>query len=344
MSKEVPRTSDPPLVSVVMPAYDAERFVGEAVESLLSQSFGDLEVVVVDDGSRDGTVAVLDGFADPRLVVLRHGANRGISAALNTGLEAVRGELIAFQDADDVSLPERLAEQVALFDARPELAVAGSAVELIDEGGAHVGFKGEPPTDTGIRWRALFTAPFVHSTQMVRGAIVRRHGLRHPDVPASVDYPFSTRLLEHGTGLNDERALVRRRLHGAQLTALAAERQDEVSAAVLRENFARLGIEVTEDDARRLRGFYYDPPLRFGAEEWRLTGLVLDAAAGLARRPGIDRAELRGIVRGVIDSTLARSRRDLRGLAGAGLAGRLLRVDPAWTLAAPVRQVVRRRG
>ncbi|HEX2188914.1 MAG TPA: glycosyltransferase family 2 protein, partial [Longimicrobiaceae bacterium] len=113
-------------VSVVMPFLDSERFIREAVESVRAQSFPHWELLLVDDGSRDGSAEIARGYAalDPeRIRCLEHPGreNRGASAARNLAIRHARGDLVAFLDADDVWLPEKLAEQVALLDARPEV-------------------------------------------------------------------------------------------------------------------------------------------------------------------------------------------------------------------------------
>jgi glycosyltransferase involved in cell wall biosynthesis len=125
---DVPAPAPTPVVSVVMPARDAERFLGEAVESVLAQTYAAWELLVVDDGSRDGTRAAAERYAAAhpgRVRVLAHpgGANRGISASRNLGAREARGALVAFLDADDVWLPHKLAEQVPLLLARPEAGV-----------------------------------------------------------------------------------------------------------------------------------------------------------------------------------------------------------------------------
>src|SRR5690349_19913154 len=111
--------SDGPLVSVVIPVYNGERFVVEAVLSILAQTFRDLECIVVDDGSTDRTPELLaiEQTGDPRLVVHRQPTNMGFRAALNTGCALARGELVARMDADDVSLPNRLERQVQFLRA-----------------------------------------------------------------------------------------------------------------------------------------------------------------------------------------------------------------------------------
>ena len=114
-----------PAVSVLMPVFNAERYVGEAIESILCQSFADFEVVVIDDGSTDDSPNILAGLAarDSRLRVLRQG-NSGVVAALNRGLKDCRAPLVARMDADDVAHPERLEQQLAFMKANPEIGRA----------------------------------------------------------------------------------------------------------------------------------------------------------------------------------------------------------------------------
>ncbi|MGD9814818.1 MAG: glycosyltransferase family 2 protein [Hyphomonadaceae bacterium] len=126
-----------PRVSAVIPSYNRAASIRAAVESALAQSFTDLEVIVVDDGSDDDTASALAGLADPRLIVLRHERNAGAAAARNTGIRAARGDLIAFLDSDDAWMPEKLALQVAALDAAPadhEVCCTGVMLHLLDHG------------------------------------------------------------------------------------------------------------------------------------------------------------------------------------------------------------------
>ena len=118
----------PPRVSVVMPVYNAEGFVEAAARSILDQTFTDLELIAVDDGSTDGSGAILDRLAaaDPRLRIVRR-PNTGVTGALNDGLAAARAPLIARMDADDVSAPTRLEKQLAYLDAHPDIGLLGCA-------------------------------------------------------------------------------------------------------------------------------------------------------------------------------------------------------------------------
>jgi len=109
-----------PAVSVIIPTYNRAYCLARSISSVLAQSFVDLELIVVDDGSTDNTDAVLRSFTDPRIRVVRHPENRGVGATINTGIRHSRGALIAFQDSDDEWLPEKLARQVAVMNAADE--------------------------------------------------------------------------------------------------------------------------------------------------------------------------------------------------------------------------------
>ncbi|MBW2258128.1 MAG: glycosyltransferase family 2 protein, partial [Deltaproteobacteria bacterium] len=118
----MPRKTSAPKVSVVIPVYNRERYIGQAIDSILSQSFRDFELIVVDDGSSDGTPAVVERCGDPRVRLVRHETNQGIPRTRNRGLLEARGEYVAWLDSDDVALPQRLRVQVDVLDRSPGIA------------------------------------------------------------------------------------------------------------------------------------------------------------------------------------------------------------------------------
>jgi teichuronic acid biosynthesis glycosyltransferase TuaG len=143
-----------PLVSVVTAAFNAERFLAEALASVQGQSFADWECLVVDDGSSDATAAVAERFAaeDPRIRLLRHASNRGTAAARNTALVAAGGRYIAFLDADDLWLPAKLHRQLA-FMRGSDATLSYSAYRRIDQSGKRIGRLVRVPAE--MTWRRL---------------------------------------------------------------------------------------------------------------------------------------------------------------------------------------------
>jgi len=124
-----------PIVSVLVKSYNHVRYVRQTVESVLSQSFQDFEIVVTDDGSTDGTAELLRGYRDPRIRLAVSRQNQGISAAMNATIARARGRYLAILNSDDFALPERLARQVAFLDANPGISLVFSLPLTVDEGG-----------------------------------------------------------------------------------------------------------------------------------------------------------------------------------------------------------------
>ena len=193
-----------PRVSLLLPAFNALATLPRAVASIREQTFTDWELLVVDDGSTDGTAEWLrvQTAQEPRLKVVNqpHG---GIVAALNRGLAEARGKFIARMDADDESLPDRLAEQVKLLDAQPAVGVVGSLVEfagdhMVSQGYAlHVDWLNSVVSPEQISLNRFVESPFAHPSVMLRRELVARHG-SYRDGNFPEDYELWLRWLEAG--------------------------------------------------------------------------------------------------------------------------------------------------
>ncbi|MBB4303167.1 glycosyltransferase involved in cell wall biosynthesis [Rhodobium orientis] len=132
-----------PVATVVVPAYNCQATIAETLRSILNQTFTDLELIVVDDGSKDATVDVIRDFGDERIRLIRQ-QNRGLAGAHNTGIHHARGRYVAFCDADDLWLPEKLELHIAHMDARPEVGISFSGSALIDQHGRPLGISQQP--------------------------------------------------------------------------------------------------------------------------------------------------------------------------------------------------------
>jgi glycosyltransferase involved in cell wall biosynthesis len=201
----------PPAVSVLMAVRDGAAWVAQAVASVLEQTDGDHELIVVDDGSTDATADVLAAVADPRMRVVRHEAG-GLTRALNRALGLARADLVARLDADDVALPERLARQRAFLAAHPEVGVLGTAAREVDATGGPVGEVRPPREDAAIRRALIRTNPFVHSSVMARRALLASAGGYDAGVAVAQDYDLWMRLAPHTRLANLAEVLVLRRL------------------------------------------------------------------------------------------------------------------------------------
>jgi len=215
-----------PVISVIMPVRNGAEWLPEAVASVRSQDFGDFELLIVDDGSDDGTAPMLSAFAavDPRIRVL-HQAPQGIVAALNNAIAAARAPYLARLDADDRAKPDRLGKQLAFMEAHKEIGLLGSHAEEIDAAGKIIG-RLAPPTD-GARLAQVLsrTNPFIHSSVMMRTALVRRAGGYRAAFKAAEDYDLWLRMAEAGGVANLADRLIQYRRHGSNLSRLDAIRQ-----------------------------------------------------------------------------------------------------------------------
>jgi glycosyltransferase involved in cell wall biosynthesis len=210
-------------VSVVLPVRDGERFVREAVESVLAQTYADLELIVVDDGSTDGTAAALAGFRDERLRVLRQEPS-GLVAALRRGVAEARAPLVARMDADDVSEPARLERQVELLERRPRVGMAATWTAVIDEEGRELRREVLPPAHEDLARRLLLRNPFQHGSVVVRRDALEAAGGYRDDYGANEDYDLWRRLARSWELACVPEVLYRYRVHAGAVTQTDPER------------------------------------------------------------------------------------------------------------------------
>jgi len=228
-----------PLVSVLLAVHDDTRFLREAVDSVLRQTLGDLELILVDDGSAEP----VEGFDDARVKTLRNDTRLGLASSLNRGLDAADSKYVARLDADDLAVSSRLERQVERLDAGT--AVVGSAVTDLDEHGRPGRTHLMPVGSTALRWHALFSSPFFHPTVLVDREALDGHGLRYdPTFEESEDYDLWTRLFEHANGDNLREPLVLKRVHAGQASLRRRDVQESFQRRVALREIGRFGVDA----------------------------------------------------------------------------------------------------
>lgn len=207
-----------PIISVIMPAYNAERTLADAIESILSQNFRDFELIVVDDGSTDNTATLLKQYAqsDARIVILTNTPNQGISRSRNRALKAARGDYIACLDSDDVAEPSRLTAQLEYMTQHPDCVLLGSDLTIIDEASTIVGRRVYPHNDHELRKALPRVNPFAQPASMFRIDPAREIGGFREDLPLCEDYDLFFRLAEQGKVANLAQPLTRYRVSSTQ--------------------------------------------------------------------------------------------------------------------------------
>lgn len=165
-----------PKVTVLMPVYDGARYLKQAINSILAQTYTNFELLIIDDASTDDSNRIIQSFKDERIRLVTHKTNHNLTKTLNEGLNLAVGKYIARMDQDDVSLPTRLAKQVTFLDNNSEVGIVGTDVQIIDQlskRGAIINF---PKTPILIQWSLCFYSPLAHPTVMMHKKLIRDLG------------------------------------------------------------------------------------------------------------------------------------------------------------------------
>lgn len=200
-----------PKVSVLMSVFNDERYLKESIESILNQNFSDFEYIIVNDGSTDKSVSIINQFVaqDSRILFIDRNENKGLPYSLNEGLMLAKGEYVARMDADDISLPYRLQEQVEFLEKHADVGVCGSAAFIIDGEGKVNGCYFPPKTHEEAKVQTLFSACFIHPSVLIRASVFKR--LEYPycnSCQNSQDYELWSRLIHVTDFYNIQKPLI----------------------------------------------------------------------------------------------------------------------------------------
>lgn len=208
-------------VSVLMPVWNEEKFLGAALNSLLNQSFNDFEIILVDDASDDNTPSLVASYAnkDPRVRPLRNARRMGLTKSLNRALKESHATFIARLDGDDIARPDRLERQVRHMQRHPYAVLSGTGVTLIDAQGRPTRDFAEGLQPHAFRFTSLAHSPIVHSTAMFRRSVALRLGGYDEDFETAQDYDLWCRMLHHGDGVALEGVGVLHRVHDRSVSA-----------------------------------------------------------------------------------------------------------------------------
>lgn len=235
-----------PKVSVIMPVYNGEEYVSQAIESILNQTFADFEFIIIDDGSTDHSLDIIKTYMDPRIVLVSNESNLTLIPTLNKGLNLARGEYIACMHADDISLPERLMRQVKFMDQHPNIAVCGTWVETFGECEPSFWRFTTPPDE--VKCMLLFGCCIAHPSVMLRRSLIEA-GIRYsPLYPNGEDYALWVRIAEHHEIANIPEILIKYRRSENQLSTKYAELEMRMTLKIQREQINALGIAPTEEE------------------------------------------------------------------------------------------------
>lgn len=212
-----------PSVSVILPAYNCEKYIGKAIQSILQQTLFDFELIIINDGSTDNTDSIIHEFKDQRIVYQKNAENKGLIYSLNTAISLAKGNYIARMDADDISLPGRLAAQKDFLDQNEHTAVIASTIEFINDREEKKGnwqLDRETITHRQIKKEMLRQNCIAHPTVMMRSEIIKQ--LKYKEYQKNIeDYDLWLRLLCRGFKIEKlDKPLLLYRLHDSSITSI----------------------------------------------------------------------------------------------------------------------------
>lgn len=239
-----------PQVSVLMPAYNVEAYIAQAIESILDQTFSDFEFIVVDDGSADRTPEVVRRYVeiDQRVLFFRSDTNLGVARARNLAMSKARGAYIAVMDADDWAFPYRLQRQVAFMDEHPDVVVSGGTIQVCDTALRPLNLRRYQGTDMEIRRRLFRYSPFAHPTVMYRRAIAHIAGDYNPALVEADDYDYYFRLGMHGRFANLPDLLLRLRTRRDSVSQANTRRMERLTIYIRFKAAAEYGYAISSAD------------------------------------------------------------------------------------------------
>jgi len=236
-----------PRISVIMPVYNNAPFLNEAIRSILSQSYRDIEFLIIDDCSTDASLEIILSYQDERVRVVQNNSKLGIACSLNKGLDLARGEYIARMDGDDISRASRFERQLSCFDANSNIGICGSWVRFFWNNRSFIG--SYPIEPDCIKAYMLFSNPLAHPSVMIRVSLLNKFNLRYDEnIVAAQDFEFWRRCADCFDIINLPDVLLDYRIHGKGLTARKRSISRKQLLAILSDSLLELDLDVSLED------------------------------------------------------------------------------------------------
>lgn len=233
-----------PKVSVILPVYNAGNFLAQAIDSLLVQTFSDIEVIIINDASSDVSWSIIQSYQDPRIIKICHKNNLGLIASLNEGLAHSKGDFVARMDNDDISMPERLERQVEFMECHPDYGLVGTTYAYIDENNQITGVFPALLNDSDLRLELRTKSSFGHGTVMMRRSLLAENGLVYdPAAFHAEDYDLWTKISRLSKIANLPDVLYLWRRHGGSITGRLSGIQVKNSKVIREKVFDPLLIK-----------------------------------------------------------------------------------------------------
>jgi len=241
-----------PLISVVLSVYNGEKYLAEAIDSILNQTYDNFEFIIIDDGSADKSLEIINSYDDKRIVIISR-ENRGLIASLNEGIEKAKGVYIARMDADDISLATRFEEQVTFMEANKSIGVCGTAIIGLLEG-MEERISTYATQNSKLQTELLFSSIFAHPTVMIRSEILVAHNLKYEKESLHAeDFALWVSLARYTKFANLKKPLLKYRILHESITREAdkdTEQRYKTIKAIFENSLKKLDIKNSEEENR----------------------------------------------------------------------------------------------
>lgn len=248
-----------------MPVYNAEKYIAEAIESILNQTYTDFEFLIINDGSTDNSLKIIESYKDTRIRLINNETNIRLIATLNKGIDLARGKYIARMDADDISLPQRLEKQYTYMEAHPEVGLLGSYIRTIGlENNYDVHFK---TTHDEIKFKLFFDTHFPHPAAMIRKSVLIEHELRfEKEYIHAEDFALWNKMAEVTQLSVLPEILVHKRVHPEQISVKHTPIQLKISSDIRRLLIKNMSVNPSDEEIALYDNFLEDIiPNTFGS-------------------------------------------------------------------------------
>lgn len=243
-----------PILSVLMPVFNSEQFVAEAIDSILNQTFKDFEFLILDDASTDKSFEIIKDFEnkDSHIKVYQNEKNLGVVESRNKLIELSQGKYIAWIDSDDIALPNRFEKQIKFLEEHPEIGLVGAYPVIIDENSKKTGkwwFETDPQK---LKIELFFHSPFLSSSIVIRKSALPQN-YYDSRFPVAEDFDLYSKISENSEIANIHETLVKYRINSKGLSKSNSEKMENLSVQVIKECAERLGIKLEKSTIKNLR-------------------------------------------------------------------------------------------
>lgn len=239
-----------PQISVVMPAYNAEKYITEAIDSILFQTFKDFEFIIINDASTDSTKEIVESFNDPRIILINNEQNKGVAKSLNIGISAAKGKYIARMDADDIALPERFQKQFDFMEQHPNIDVCGSWAKKTGNENEIIN---NPVSYEDIKDALFFSCSMSHSTIVFKKSLNFQYS---SEFPRAEDYDLWCKKINDLKFVNIPEVLLLYRVHGYQVGKTHKNEQNNNAKDIRTRNLKNIGINLSEKEQKIYHDFF----------------------------------------------------------------------------------------